>query len=105
AHRLLPEEAGSRPGLLQDRRLLRVRVRVRRRQRRDRQGSPQHLTPHAAADRLTEGSHMATTPAEWLPILAKRMDARAPRITLLRKWADGDAPLPELGRNTKAAWE
>lgn len=48
---------------------------------------------------------MASTPEEWLPILAKRMDARAPRIQELRKYASGDAPMPEMGRNTKASWE
>jgi len=47
---------------------------------------------------------MATTPEEWLPILAKRMDARAPRIALLRKYSNGDAPLPEMGKNTKSSW-
>ena len=48
---------------------------------------------------------MATTPEEWLPILAKRMDARAPKIAELRQYASGNAPLPELGKNTRASWE
>lgn len=48
---------------------------------------------------------MAVTPEEWLPVLANRMDARAPRIAELRKYATGDAPMPELGRNTQASWE
>ncbi|MEV5042708.1 phage portal protein [Microbacterium sp. LMI1x-1-1.1] len=47
---------------------------------------------------------MASTPEEWLPILAKRMDARAPRIAELRRYASGDAPVPEMGANTKASW-
>lgn len=47
---------------------------------------------------------MATTPEEWLPILAKRMDARAPRVAELRRYASGDAPMPEMGANTKASW-
>lgn len=48
---------------------------------------------------------MATTPEEWLPILAKHMDARAPKIAELRQYASGNAPLPELGKNTRASWE
>ena len=48
---------------------------------------------------------MATTPEEWLPILAARMDARAPRIARLRQYSTGNAPLPEMGKNTKASWE
>lgn len=48
---------------------------------------------------------MATTPEEWLPILTKRMDARATKIAELRQYASGNAPLPELGRNTRASWE
>lgn len=47
----------------------------------------------------------ATTPAEWLPILAKRMDEGMPRIRLLRRYVDGDAPLPEAGRNVRASWQ
>lgn len=48
---------------------------------------------------------MARTPEEWLPVLAKRMDARAPKIAELRAYASGNAPLPEMGQNTKAAWK
>ncbi|WP_082450408.1 phage portal protein [Microbacterium sp. Leaf203] len=48
---------------------------------------------------------MARTPEEWLPILAKRMDARAPRIAELRSYASGNAPMPEMGANTKASWK
>lgn len=46
----------------------------------------------------------ATTPAEWLPILAKRMDDGMPRIRLLKRYVDGDAPLPEADKNTQEAW-
>lgn len=45
------------------------------------------------------------TPEEWLPILAKRMDYRMPRIRLLKRYVDGDAPLPEAGRNVRASWQ
>lgn len=48
---------------------------------------------------------MPTTPDEWLPVLAKRLDARQPRIAKLRKYSTGDAPMPEMGPNTKASWE
>lgn len=47
---------------------------------------------------------VATTPAEWLPILAKRLDDRQPEVALRRSYVNGDAPLPEMGRNTRAAW-
>lgn len=48
---------------------------------------------------------MATTPAEWLPILTRRLDAELPRIRLLRRYVDGDAPLPEMGANVRASWQ
>ena len=46
-----------------------------------------------------------TTPAEWLPILAKRLDDRQPEIARLRSYTNGNAPLPEMGPNTRATWE
>lgn len=48
---------------------------------------------------------MAETPAEWLPILAKRLDYRLPQVRLLCRYIDGDAPLPEMGANVKASWQ
>ena len=47
---------------------------------------------------------MAQTPDEWLPILAARLDARYPRIARLRRYANGDADLPEMGPNLRASW-
>jgi hypothetical protein len=47
---------------------------------------------------------VATTPAEWLPILAKRLDARQERIAKNRSYANGNAPLPEMGKNTRDSW-
>lgn len=44
------------------------------------------------------------TPAEWLPILAKRMDDNMPRVKLLKRYVCGDAPLPEADKNTQEAW-
>lgn len=48
---------------------------------------------------------MARTPEQWLEVLAKRLDARLPYINLMRRYTDGDAPLPEMGRNLRASWE
>lgn len=48
---------------------------------------------------------MATTPDEWLPILAKRLDDRQARIRTQRSYANGNAPLPEMGENLRASWE
>ena len=45
------------------------------------------------------------TPAEWLPVLTERLDAGQPRIDLLRRYVDGDAPLPEMGKNVRASWQ
>ena len=47
---------------------------------------------------------MARTADQWLPILAKRLDERRPRIDELRGYANGDAPLPEMGPNVRASW-
>ena len=47
---------------------------------------------------------VAVTPEEWLPILSKRLDDRAARIARLRSYVNGQAPLPEMGKNTRAAW-
>lgn len=50
---------------------------------------------------------MATpvTVDEWLPVLTKRLDDARPRIDLLRSYTNGQAPLPEGGKNIRAAWE
>ena len=47
---------------------------------------------------------MTGTPDYWLPILAARLDARYPRVALLRDYGNGRAPLPEMGKNLKASW-
>lgn len=44
------------------------------------------------------------TPADWLPVLADRLDKRAERVSRLRSYVNGAAPLPEMGKNTRAAW-
>jgi hypothetical protein len=48
---------------------------------------------------------MPATADEWLPILLKRLDDRAPRVRQLRSYVNGDAPLPEMGENTREAWK
>lgn len=45
-----------------------------------------------------------STPAEWLPVLAYRLDMRYARVVRLRGYANGEAPLPEMGPNTRASW-
>lgn len=44
------------------------------------------------------------TPEAWLPVLAHRLDARQPLLARLRSYVDGNAPLPEGGRNSAATW-
>ncbi len=54
-----------------------------------------------------------TTPAEWLPVLAARLDARhamssvdsEPSIDKLRRYARGWADLPEMGPNLRDSWK
>ena len=48
---------------------------------------------------------MARTPEQWLEVLAKRLNARLPYVTLMRRYRRGDAPLPEMGPNLRASWE
>lgn len=47
---------------------------------------------------------MARTPEQWLVVLTKRLDARMPYVTLMRRYRNGDAPLPEMGPNLRASW-
>lgn len=44
-------------------------------------------------------------PADWLPVLAKRIDEDMPRVRLLARYVNGDAPLPEMSKNTRASWK
>lgn len=48
---------------------------------------------------------MAATPAEMLPVLAKKLAERMPRIKKLRRYSSGNAPMPEMGKNTRASWQ
>ena len=47
---------------------------------------------------------MPTTPLEWLPVLAKRMDTRAPIVAKNRRYSEGQADLPEMGDNLRESW-
>lgn len=44
------------------------------------------------------------TPEQWLPVLAKRLQDRRPTTAKLRSYVDGNAPLPEMGKNLRASW-
>lgn len=45
------------------------------------------------------------TPEDWLPILTRRLDYDTPRMRLLCRYTEGDAPLPEMSRNMRASWQ
>jgi hypothetical protein len=45
------------------------------------------------------------TPRDWLNVLTRRVDFGWVRIELLRSYVDGNAPLPEMGSNTREAWQ
>ena len=47
---------------------------------------------------------MTRTPAQWLDLLTQRMDKDAPRYRRLESYVNGDAPLPELSKDTSEAW-
>lgn len=44
------------------------------------------------------------TPQDWLQILTRRIDLRRNHVNLLRSYVDGNAPLPEMNRETAEAW-
>lgn len=48
---------------------------------------------------------MLVTPDDWLPVLAKQLDDDADRLKRLRAYCNGDAPLPEMGKNLRASWK
>lgn len=45
------------------------------------------------------------TPEEYLPVLLQELAERQPEIRLSRRYVDGDAPLPEMGKNLRESWE
>lgn len=47
---------------------------------------------------------MADTCADWLTRLTRRIDADHARYALLESYVDGNAPLPELSKDTETAW-
>lgn len=46
-----------------------------------------------------------TTPTEWLPILAAKLDEQQQGLQKLRNYARGKANLPEMGKHLRASWE
>lgn len=46
-----------------------------------------------------------TTPAEWLPILARRLDAQAAHNAPLRAYATGTQPGPQMTERTRKSWQ
>lgn len=47
---------------------------------------------------------MTRTPEQWLNLLTQRMDRESGRLATLASYVDGNAPLPELSKDTKEAW-
>jgi len=43
-------------------------------------------------------------PMDWLRVLTRRMDLRRLGVLMLRSYVDGNAPLPEMSRETRQAW-
>ena len=48
---------------------------------------------------------MTRTPNQWLDLLTARMDTDALKYRRLERYVNGDAPLPELSRDTSEAWK
>jgi len=42
---------------------------------------------------------------DWLRILTRRMDLRRLGVLMLRSYVDGNAPLPEMTKETRQAWQ
>jgi Phage portal protein, SPP1 Gp6-like len=57
---------------------------------------------------ITQTSGIAPLPPrtceDWLKILTRRMDLRRLGVLMLRSYVDGNAPLPEMSRETRQAW-
>jgi hypothetical protein len=45
------------------------------------------------------------SPKDWLNVLTRRVDFGWARIELLRSYVDGNAPMPQMSKNTREAWE
>lgn len=44
------------------------------------------------------------TPEQWLAVLTQRADEAQKRLKKLRRYGNGDADLPEMGKNLKESW-
>lgn len=51
-----------------------------------------------------EATTPGRTPQEWLNTLARRLDLRRNHVEKLRSYSDGNAPLPEMNKETEEAW-
>lgn len=51
------------------------------------------------------GATVLKTPDDWLPVLARELDQRATHTAKLRSYCNGNAPMPEMGRNVRQSWE
>lgn len=45
-----------------------------------------------------------TTPEEWLRLLTRRADEERAHNDRMRRYVNGDAPVPEMSENTREAW-
>lgn len=48
---------------------------------------------------------MVDSPVNMLPVLMRMLSERLPTIRRNRRYSTGNAPMPEMGRNTRASWE
>lgn len=69
---------------------------------------PNPIPPEAAASTVVAPNTLAvlepSTPEEWLKVLCRRMDHRRITVLLTKSYSSGDAPLPEMSRETKQSW-
>jgi hypothetical protein len=69
---------------------------------------PNPIPPEAAASTVVAPNTLAvlepSTPEEWLKVLCRRMDHRRLGVLMTKSYCDGNAPLPEMSRETKQSW-
>ena len=66
--------------------------------------SPIDIEGGAALVDEPEATTPGRTPQDWLNVLARRLDLRRNHVEKLRSYADGNAPLPEMSKETEEAW-
>jgi hypothetical protein len=45
------------------------------------------------------------SPEDWLPVLTGKLDKLQGDLARLRRYVDGNTPLPEMGNNTRKTWQ